>query len=125
MSTTGLEPRDNATDRAADPPVGKPLAPLLPEGPRSHSTVTRVGLLIASAVFLALGVIFWLIPVLTGIPFYVLSLITLSMASRRAARFLNRGERRLPYRFRRWMRLVLRHRERKQRHAKRAGEDRS
>ncbi|MHC4845838.1 MAG: hypothetical protein ACYTCU_06725 [Planctomycetota bacterium] len=115
MSTAGLEPRD----RPADASAPRELAPLLPEGPRSHSTITRVGLLAASAVLFALGVVFWLIPVATGIPFYVLSVITLSMASRRAARFLNRGERRLPYRFRRWMRLLLRHRERKKRHERR------
>jgi len=121
MSTAGLEPRENASD----PPVGKALEPLLPEGPRSHSTITRVGLFAASGVLFLLGVIFWLIPVATGIPFYILAVITLSMASSRAARLLNRGERRLPYRFRRWMRLMLRHRERKKRHERRArGEDR-
>lgn len=117
MSTAPSEPRDEQHD----PREERPLLPLLPEGPRSRSTVTRVGLAIASGVFFVLGVVFWLIPVVTGLPFYVLALITLSMASSRAARMLNRWERHLPYRLRRWMRLVLRRRERKQRRSRRAG----
>lgn len=44
-----------------------------------------------------LGVIGWLIPLVTGLPFYALGLILLGMASSRAARWINRMDRRLPY----------------------------
>jgi uncharacterized membrane protein YbaN (DUF454 family) len=44
-----------------------------------------------------LGVIGWLIPLVTGLPFYALGLILLGMASARAARWINRLDRRLPY----------------------------
>jgi len=61
---------------------------------------TRAGLVSAAVVFLALGVVGWLLPVVTGIPFYVLGLLTLGMASRRMARRINSWERRLPQRLR-------------------------
>ncbi len=64
----------------------------------------RAGLASASLVFFALGVVGWLIPVVTGIPFYVLGLITLGMASKPAARLINTWERRLPQRLRRLLR---------------------
>jgi uncharacterized membrane protein YbaN (DUF454 family) len=44
-----------------------------------------------------LGVIGWLIPLVTGLPFYAVGLILLGMASRRAAAWVNRLDRRLPY----------------------------
>ena len=48
-------------------------------------------------VFFVLGVIGWLIPLVTGLPFYAIGLILLGMASSRAARWVNRLDRRLPY----------------------------
>ncbi len=48
-------------------------------------------------VFFVLGVIGWLIPLVTGLPFYAIGLILLGMASSRAARWINRLDRRLPY----------------------------
>jgi hypothetical protein len=73
----------------------------VPRGP-----IKRAALLGAALVFFVLGVVFWLIPVLTGLPFYLLAAITAGMASRRVARWVNRAERRLPHR----VRLVLRRR---------------
>ncbi|MHC5212265.1 MAG: hypothetical protein ACYTG2_16225 [Planctomycetota bacterium] len=73
----------------------------VPRGP-----VKRAALLVAAAVFFLLGIAFWLVPVVTGLPFYVLAAITAGMASRRAAVIVNRLERRLPHRWR----LLLRRR---------------
>ena len=95
-------------DGPPDPP-GAGDAPLpdlialdgVPRGP-----IKRAALLVAAAVFFVLGVVFWLVPVLTGVPFYVLAAISAGMASRRAAGWVNRLERRLPHR----LRLVLRRR---------------
>jgi len=50
-----------------------------------------------AVVFFVLGVIGWLIPLVTGLPFYAIGLILLGMASSRAARWINRLDRRLPY----------------------------
>ena len=47
-----------------------------------------------------LGVIGWLIPVVTGLPFYAVGLLLLGMASKRVARWINRMDRKLPYRVR-------------------------
>ena len=44
-----------------------------------------------------LGVIGWLIPVVSGLPFYARGLLLLGMASSRAARWVNRLDRRLPH----------------------------
>ena len=44
-----------------------------------------------------LGVIGWLIPLVTGLPFYAAGLILLGMASSRAAAWINRLDRRLPH----------------------------
>ena len=74
-----------------------------PELPDLLSTdITRPlwmrALCIAGAlVFFVLGVIGWLIPLVTGLPFYAIGLILLGMASSRAARWVNRLDRRLPY----------------------------
>lgn len=48
-------------------------------------------------VFFVLGVIGWLIPVMTGLPFYAVGLLLLGMASSRAAGWINRMDRRLPH----------------------------
>lgn len=66
--------------------------------------VKRVALLALALGFVALGIVFWLLPVVTGLPFYLLALLTAGIASRRVAGWINRQERRLP---RRW-RLLLR-----------------
>lgn len=60
-----------------------------------------------AAVCLVLGIIGWLIPVVTGIPFYLVGLALLGMASDRGVVWINRLERRLPDRFRRELRRAL------------------
>ena len=93
----------------SDPqPDETPPEPVLPdlislEGPQ-RGVWKRIGLVSASVAFFALGIVGWLIPVMTGIPFHVLGLVTLGMASKPVARLINRWERRLPHR----LRLLLR-----------------
>ena len=68
----------------------------------------RVLFLAGAGLCFLLGIVFWLIPVVTGVPFYILGLILLAGASERVRNLLNRGERRFPRRFRlrlrEWMR---------------------
>jgi uncharacterized membrane protein YbaN (DUF454 family) len=66
--------------------------------------VQRVALLALALLFTVLGIIGWLVPVVTGIPFYILALACAGLASRRVATWVNRQERRLPRR----VRLLLR-----------------
>ena len=47
-----------------------------------------------------LGVFGWLVPLVTGIPFYVMGLLLLGMASERTRRWVNRMEQKLPHRWR-------------------------
>jgi len=51
---------------------------------------------LGAVVCFVLGVVGWLIPFVTGIPFYAASLILLGMASGRVAGWVNRLDRRLP-----------------------------
>jgi uncharacterized membrane protein YbaN (DUF454 family) len=61
----------------------------------------------ALACFVA-GVVGWLIPVVTGLPFYAAGLVLLGMASERLRAWINRGERRLPGSLRRGLRTFAR-----------------
>jgi uncharacterized membrane protein YbaN (DUF454 family) len=60
--------------------------------------------LLGSLVFFALGVVGWLIPILTGLPFYAVALLLLALSSDRVGDWVNRMERRLPY----WTRVAIR-----------------
>jgi hypothetical protein len=82
------------------------LPELIRTGGVSRGPAMRVALLVAALCLFALGIVFWLIPVVTGVPFYVLAAITAGMASKRAARWINRLDARLPHR----LRLLLRSR---------------
>ena len=55
-----------------------------------------------------LGVVGWLIPVVTGIPFYVAAIVLLAVASDRTRGWVNALERRLPHDTRVTMRQWLR-----------------
>ena len=55
-----------------------------------------------------LGIIGWLIPVVTGLPFHAAALVLLGLASRRVARWINRLERRFPHRVRVHLRKWIR-----------------
>lgn len=95
------EPRTQPNDELPD---------LLPEQRTERGLIVRIGLLVATGILFVLAIVFWLVPVVTGIPFWILGLITLGMASRRAARWINARERRLP----RKLRLALRPRLRRE-----------
>ena len=55
----------------------------------------RVVGLAGALVFFALGVVGWLIPVITGLPFYAVGLVLLALSSDRAGSVVNHLERRL------------------------------
>ncbi len=105
----GVEAVADAEPAAGVEPVAAAesvLEPLIRERKTEHGVWTRIGLLLASGVFFALGVVGWLVPVITGVPFYVLGFITLGMASRRVAHFVNRQEARLPHKYRVFLRRI-------------------
>ena len=83
------------------------LPDLIPEPREGRGVGMRLVLALLTVVFVALGIIGWLIPVVTGVPFYVLAAITAGMASRRVARWINARERRLPLKWRRRLRPKL------------------
>jgi len=63
--------------------------------------------ILGAVVCFALGVVGWLIPVVTGLPFYVLGLILLGLVSDRMRRLVNSMERRLPEMVRRRVRQMI------------------
>ena len=80
---------------AAPSPSPPELPDLLPS--RVKRALWVRALCVAGAVVcFALGVVGWLIPVVTGLPFYAIGLLLLGMASGRVARWINRMDRRLP-----------------------------
>lgn len=69
------------------------LGELIPSA-EGHHPLLRMIALLASLGFFALGVVGWLVPVVTGIPFYILGLVTLGIASPGVARHINAWEQR-------------------------------
>jgi hypothetical protein len=114
MRDDGVEDRLGSGVGGHAPIVADELPDLLPEDHERPGLVKRVALLALALLFLLLGIVGWLLPVVTGVPFYVLAAITAGLASRRVAAWVNRHERRLP---RRW-RLLLRPRLRRALRAK-------
>lgn len=78
----------------------EPLPDLVSEQPTTMPTWRRTLLLISGQLCLVLGVIFWLIPVVTGIPFYLAGFALLAPVSPRFARWINWLDRKLPLRAR-------------------------
>ena len=68
----------------------------------------RVLCVIGAVILFALGIVGWLIPVVTGLPFYALGLVLLGMSSQRVREWINHAERRLPIHWRRRLRATLR-----------------
>jgi hypothetical protein len=62
----------------------------------------------AGIILIILGVVGWVIPIVTGIPFYVGGLVCLSLASTRVREWINRAERWLSYENRRRLRMLIR-----------------
>ena len=78
--------------------------PLLRIRKTQRSFLTRVLLVGGAILCLVFGILGWLVPVVTGIPFYVLGLILLGMASSSVRNWINRAEARLPPRWRKLLR---------------------
>lgn len=83
------------------------LPDLLRDPAGRHPFWLRIIFLGAAVVCFALGVVGWLIPVITGIPFYAAGLVFLGLASDRTRRFINRMERRLSESTRQRMRRLI------------------
>lgn len=84
-----------------------PLPDLLREQDGRHPFWLRIVFLAAAALCFAAGVVGWLIPVVTGLPFYAAGLVFLGLASDRVRRWINRLERRLSESTRRRIRALL------------------
>lgn len=85
---------------------------------RTHPLWQRVLLFLLAMVFMMLGFVLWLVPVVTGIPFWILGFIVLAMVSHRCRRAINRLDRKLPIR----ARMALR-RARDRMHRKKASRE--
>ena len=90
-------------------PADRDPPDLLREQKHHRPLWVRVLCFAGAGIFFVLGIVGWLIPVLTGIPFYVAGLVLLALASDRARRFINRLERRLPRHLRSAVRRGLAH----------------
>ena len=85
-----------------EPPADLP--DLLTSDGKKRPAWARAVCLASATLFFLLGMVGWLIPVVTGIPFYLVALVLLGMASDRVLHAINRLERRLPDRWRRELR---------------------
>jgi hypothetical protein len=84
-----------------------PLPDLLRDQRGRHPFWLRIVFLAAALVCFVGGVVGWLIPVVTGIPFYAAGLVFLGLASDRTRRLINRLERRLAESTRRKIRRFI------------------
>lgn len=84
-----------------------PQPDLLREQDERRPFWLRVLFLAAALICFVAGVVGWLIPVITGIPFYAAGLVFLGLASHRTRRLINRLERRLSENTRRKIRRML------------------
>ncbi|HYB69786.1 MAG TPA: hypothetical protein VEH80_03900 [Candidatus Bathyarchaeia archaeon] len=75
--------------------MSSPLPDLLREHDGHRPWWRRALYLLVALLCLAAGVAGWLIPVITGLPFYVAAVVFLGLASDRVRRAINRLERRL------------------------------
>jgi hypothetical protein len=92
-----VPPRPPAPDEA---PLPELLRPRRKKVPVWRRVLYGVG---AALAFVA-GIVGWLVPVVTGIPFWIAGLVLLALAVPRTTAVLNALERRLPERVRRGLR---------------------
>jgi hypothetical protein len=78
-------------------PLGgdRALPDLLAKRSRPRPNWQRVLLFAGAIVMFLVGIVGWLVPVVTGIPFYIAGLVMLGMASKRFRDYVNRLERKL------------------------------
>ncbi|MFT4538781.1 MAG: hypothetical protein ACI841_002117 [Planctomycetota bacterium] len=88
------EPEHNsASPNQISDATGEALADLFPSAKGDLSAVHRLGLLVGATICFLLGIIGWLVPVITGIPFYIVGAVLLGMALPPVGRRLNQWER--------------------------------
>ena len=92
------DPTSDSGKRSVTPDRDPP--DLLREPEHHRPFWVRVLCFAGAGIFFVLGIVGWLIPVMTGIPFYVAGLALLALASDNARHLINRLERRLPRRLR-------------------------
>jgi Flp pilus assembly protein TadB len=97
---------DRAEQPAASAPAQRddPLGDLLSPTPAERSIVRRAWLIALGCTLFLLGIVFWLTPVMTGIPFWLAGLVCLAKVSDRIRRVVNAGDRILPNRLRKMLR---------------------
>jgi hypothetical protein len=76
------------------------LPDLLPERAKRRPLWLRILCVAGAIVLFVAGIVGWLVPVVTGIPFYVGGVILLAVASERVREWVNRLERGFPHRLR-------------------------
>jgi hypothetical protein len=86
---------------------GSDYPPLLQPRGQKHPLWRRVLLVAGALLCFVVGVFGWLLPVVTGIPFYIVGLILLGMASPRVIEWINRAEASLSPRWRGKLRMGL------------------
>jgi len=87
---------------------GGVLPPLLRVRRSSQPLWKRVCYFAGAGVAFGLGIVGWLMPVVTGIPFYIVGLVLLAQASGRTVKWINWTEARLAPRRRRQLRAAIR-----------------
>src|SRR5262245_18285019 len=83
------------------------LPDLLPPRDKPQPLWFKALCILGAVVFFLLGIVGWLIPLVTGVPFYAVALLLLGMVSDRMRRWINRAERKLPDVVRRALRKAL------------------
>lgn len=116
-SLPDASPGDASSARAAS--LGARLPDLVDVGGAPRPAWQKALLLLAAFVLITMAIVIWLLPIVGGSWFFwIPGLLLLGMGSRRAARWLNHCDRRLPHRCRLW----LRPREVRQNHRLTCGE---
>ncbi|MBL9148746.1 MAG: hypothetical protein JNM94_08640 [Phycisphaerae bacterium] len=77
---------------------------LLPPQAHSLSLFKRVLYLVIATVLILVGIVLWLMPVLTGVPFWMAGLVFLARTSERCRNAVNWVDRKMPTRVRRALR---------------------
>ena len=104
-STASSDPLPDSSGVEKGEEDGAPdLGPLIHEPQRERPLWRRVLLLVIAVLAFALGVVGWLVPVITGIPFYVLGMVCLAKVSPWMAERVNALDERLPLGARRALR---------------------
>jgi hypothetical protein len=89
-------PADLLAHYEASPLAGDHALPdLLAKRSRPRPAWQRVLLFAGAILMFIVGIVGWLVPVVTGIPFYIAGLVMLAMASKRFQDYVNRMERKL------------------------------